>query len=1007
MKKLKSIFKSKGSRIWLIVTSITSIFLLVASLIITKVVFISNTFNTLFGGQRKVLVDGDPDKYQYFRIDNEDFIYYDSKLDYTGKKGKNLKESVYKEANRLNEKIVEEGIVLLKNEKNTLPIKTDNDKKKKISVFGKNSVNLVYGGSGSGGGNSSNAATIYDSLTSAGYDINPVLKSFYEGSASGSGRGKNPAMGDIPTGLVIGETPQSSYTAEVKKSYSNYKDAALVVFSRIGGEGFDLPRTMVDDKGKALSGSDENDHYLQLNKDEKELLKSIKGSFDKVIVLINSSTSMELGFLDEEEYGIDAALWIGAPGGSGINSLGKILNGTVNPSGRLVDTYVRDFKNDPSWANFSNNMEKDGNRYTIGGEGANAYFVDYEENIYVGYKYYETRGYDEDVNYGAPEWYNQNVVYPFGYGLSYTDFDWEIIDCNPKVGSQLQKDGEISVKVRVTNTGKVSGKDVVELYYNAPYRSGEIEKPIVSLGAFAKTGEIAPGKSQDIVLNLNVSDMASYDFNDANNNGFKGYELDFGTYYISIAHNANDAWRDEETGYAHEFNTDRCIRYSVPKEGRFGYTYSEVKNQFDDVSSHFQDESGSIINSLSRSGFDSTMPKAPTKEEKEVTPQFIDSLTYRINDTDKPWYTEKAPEKSDKTAKLYELIKHDENGRIYVDYDDPRWNDVLNGISLSDMAYLIGTGNFNTANIGSIGKPKTTDPDGPAGFTNFMGDPTVYGACFYASECVIAATWNTKLAHDMGVMVGLEGLCGNAKSDQAPYSGWYAPAVNIHRSQFSGRNFEYYSEDGLLSGKLGASVVQGAKAKGVYTYVKHFAANDQETDRVSNGLIVWVNEQALREIYLKPFEIIVKEGKANAMMSSFNRIGTTWAGGSYALLTEVLRKEWGFKGMVITDYNLYNYMPADQMIRAGGDLNLTQNKQPSIKDASNTQIALIRQATKNILYTVAQSNAMNGYGEGVAYRYAIPLWQIILIVSDCTIFFGLQVWGFFVIRSGLKKENLK
>ena len=546
MKVMKSIFGNRCSRVWFIVTACVLAVLLTCSLIVTKVVFISNTFNTLFGGQRKVLVDGDPSNYQYYTVDNDDFVYYKSELEYEGKSGKRLKEAVLKEANKLNEKIAEEGVVLLKND-NALPIETDGAKKPKISVFGKNSVNLVYGGSGSGGGNTSDAATIFDSLKSAGYEVNPTLQKFYESNSSGAGRGKNPAMGDIPTGLLIGETPQSSYTKEVKDSYKEYNDAALVVFSRIGGEGFDLPRTMVDDKGKTLAGSNDGDHYLQLNNYEKDLLKAVAADFEKVIVIINSSTSMELGFIDETEYGVDAALWIGAPGGSGINALGRIMSGKVNPSGRLVDTYARNFKNDPTWANFSNNLKKDGNRYTIGGEGTNAYFVDYEENVYVGYKYYETRGYDEDVNYGASEWYDENVVYPFGYGLSYTNFEWEIIDSTPKAGSALEKDGKISVKVRVTNSGEVSGKDVVQLYYNAPYRSGEIEKPIVGLCAFAKTNEIAPGQYEDVTLEFNVSDMASYDYNDANHNGFKGYELDFGSYRIIAARNANEAWRDTVT----------------------------------------------------------------------------------------------------------------------------------------------------------------------------------------------------------------------------------------------------------------------------------------------------------------------------------------------------------------------------------------------------------------------------------------------------------------------------
>jgi beta-glucosidase len=348
---------------------------------------------------------------------------------------------------------------------------------------------------------------------------------------------------------------------------------------------------------------------------------------------------------------------------------------------------------------------------------------------------------------------------------------------------------------------------------------------------------------------------------------------------------------------------------------------------------------------------------------------------------------------------------------IGKDYNDPLWDELLTQLTVKEMRVLIGTGNFNTAEIASIGKPKTTDPDGPAGFTNFMtvtaDTAVVYDTCFYASECIIGATWNVELAQRMGEAAGNESLVGNERGDKRTYSGWYAPAVNIHRSPFSGRNWEYYSEDGFLSGKMAAGVISGAKSKGVYTYVKHFAINDQETDRDKNGLITWLNEQSMREIYLKPFEMAVKEGKTNAIMSSFNRIGTVWAGGSYELLTEVLRNEWGFQGMVITDYNTNEYMHTDQMIRAGGDLNLIQDKQPSSSGATNTPSHLqsMRRATKNILFTVANSNAMNGMGEGIRYGYALPYWMIALFALDAVVVIALAAWGYLAIRRSARKQK--
>ena len=406
------------------------------------------------------------------------------------------------------------------------------------------------------------------------------------------------------------------------------------------------------------------------------------------------------------------------------------------------------------------------------------------------------------------------------------------------------------------------------------------------------------------------------------------------------------------------------------------------------------------------------MPTTPAEADLSVDAAFISSLKYNGEEYDAKYgagyvQTEMPTTGAEGETKLYDLIQfNEETGEVIVDYDDPKWEDLLDRLTVSDMVNLIGTGNFNTMYIEKIDKPKTTDPDGPAGFTNFMGDPTVYGTCFYASECVVGATFNKDLAHDMGVMVGIEGLFGNVKGDGRPYSGWYAPAVNIHRSPFSGRNWEYYSEDPLLSGKMGANVVKGARSMGVYTYVKHFAVNDQETNRDSNGLITWLNEQAMREIYLKPFEIIVKEGGTLAIMSSFNRIGTTWAGGCYELLTTILREEWGFKGMVITDYNLQSdgYMSPDQFLRAGNDLNLVQGGFPK-GTSSATEVWLLRRATKNILYTVAQSNAMNGMGEGNVWTYALPMWVIVMAVVIAAVGVLFAVWGVFAVLRAKKKEK--
>lgn len=983
----------KGARIWLITAASVLILALTVSLILTQNLFLYNMFNTAFGGPERVLKAGDPSQYRYFTPDE----------DCTDK------ETTLAKANELNEKICAEGIVLLKNEDGALPLKTEEERT--VSVFGKNSVNLVYGGSGSGGANTADAVTLYDSFTASGIKFNPVLKKFYENkSMSGDGRPSNPGMNDPNiSNFPTGETPWANYVSapDVIDSFGSYDGAALVVFSRIGGEGFDLPRS-------------KDGHYLRLDANERELLSQVCGAFDKVVVIVNCATSMELDFLDDPQYGskIKAALWMGTPGFSGINALGKILCGEVNPSGRLVDTYARDFTRDPTWRNFGNNLEANGNTYKVGSAGTNTgnAYVYYEEGIYVGYRYYETRAHEERKKVLASNplateadreaWYDQNVVYPFGYGLSYTTFDWEIADISHEPGAVLGADDEITVTVKVTNTGEYEGKEVVQLYYSAPYEAGGIEKSHVVLGAFGKTDPIPPDGEDNVTLKLKVRNMASYDW-DGRTQGdtdYRGYILEGGDYDVRLMKNAHDP----SDIPALTFCVADDIKY--PADDKTG---KNIGNLFDDVNGEMKQNR--FVRIMSRADFEGTFPTFGKDKEKSKPSSFFNDLRYTKNDLeDKPWHVAESnmPTYS-KTPLSFEQTKIKLHTVRELEYDDngegeALWNELLDQLTLGEMSRLIGTGNFNTMQLEGIGKPKTIDPDGPAGFTIFMemsSTKTVYGTCFYASECVVAATWNTELAQEMGRMIGNEGLWGNARGDGRPYSGWYAPAVNIHRSPLSGRNWEYYSEDGYLSGKMASAVIGGAKEKGVYTYLKHFALNEQETNR--EGVMTWADEQTMREIYFKPFELAVKEGGTLAIMSSFNRIGKVWAGGNYALLTSLLRQEWGFKGMVVTDFNTNaNYMPADQMIRAGGDLNLCQDIQPS-DEYTATQISAMRNATRNILYTVSRSNAMNGSGEGVRWGYSTPVWVIIIIWTDVGLVSVLAVWGFFALRKAFKKSRLQ
>ncbi len=984
MAKYTYTHRCKVLKVWFIILSVLLAFMFIVTLVLTQVGFLYNTINSVMGGEKRYLKEGDPTLPQY--------QYYTSDYDTKGE--------VLAAANSLNERIVGEGTILLKNKENALPLREGAN----ITVFGRNSVNIVLGGSGSNKGDTSGAVSdVTAALRGSGFNCNTILHDYYAG-LKGYER-MDVTMGTILTGYPIYEAPLP-YPQNVRDSYKTFSDAAVVVISRIAGEGFDLPRTMfwdgssyknfnASEKQKFSGVRNVDDHYLQLDQNETDMLKEACANFDNVIVVVNSGSPIELGFLDDPEHyaysdKIRAALWLGHTGSSGLNALGKILNGKINPSGRTVDTYSRNFKNDPTWQNFGNYLINDGNRYLTDGKNRGAYFVEYREGIYVGYRYYETMAEEQGVN--GESWYKDNVVYPFGYGLSYSEFDWDV---KTPENTVITKDGKISIDVSVKNNGPLPGKDVLELYYSAPYTKGGIEKPAAVLADFVKTDELTSGNDKTYTLSFDVRDMASYDYNDANKNTFKGYELEKGEYKISVRRNSHDIVAE----FIYTLGED--IRYEYDGE-------TKIENLFDDVS-------GNITEYLSRAdAFKNAgcLVGASDKAHRDVSNEFLAAFTYKYGDKeDDPWFTDTAPTQSSRTlsyrdakVKLYEMIGKD--------YGNEKWDELLNQLTVEQMRSLVSVGNYRTVQIENIGKPLTIDSDGPMGFASFMGDGAVYDTCYYASECILAATFNTELAEEFGKMVGNESLVGDQKGDKRSYSGWYAPAVNLHRSQFGGRNFEYYSEDSLLSGNMATGVIKGAKSKGVYTYLKHFALNEQETCRDSNGVATWANEQSMRELYFRPFELAVKDGGTTALMTSFNRIGNTWAGGSYNLLTRLLRHEWGFNGLVITDFNLKDYMNVDQMLRAGGSLSLSPDKGPTAS-SSPTDISVMRQATKDILYAVANSNAMNGTGEGIIWGYTIPTWVVWLIVATCCLVVLDGVMCFFTVREilrcrrGFAKENNK
>ena len=907
--------------------------------------------DTLFGSQRPIYSDEVTSVYPTQKATN--------------------KAEAFANAQEVNLKLAEEGFVLLKNENAALPM----NKGARISVFSKNSVNLSYGGSGSGGFDTSNNKNLYESLNEAGFVTNPTLKRFYESSQSGPVRTANSS--DLDNGdnqkIATAETPQNKYTDAVRNSYADYSDAALVVITRIGGEGFDLPRYQGDSEGAVSPDS----HYLELDQNEIDLLTAVTdGTFKRVVVVFNTPSSFEATFLKDSAYAafadkIDAAVWIGFTGSNGITALGEILNGDVNPSGRLVDTWAADFTKNPSFVNFGTGCLPD---TTDKYDGGMYYSVDYEEGIYVGYRYYETRGETDGEN-----WYNANVVYPFGYGLSYTTFDWTVGDAS---ASEIELGTTITVPVTVKNTGSVAGKDVVQLYASAPYTLGGIEKAHKVLVGFAKTKLLQPGESETVTVSFDPYSAASYDYRDANSNGFSGYELEAGEYTLYISRNAHES--------------EKAIALKLAADVQIGTdptTDSEVVNRYTD-SENFLDSDWQLDTMLSRADWEGTWPTPQTAQQHAGTDRLYEEIRSEEhnNPTDfdseeYPWFGEEP------TLTLRDLLPYAEaeGYEPVVSYDDERWEELMMGCDEEEMIALINTGAYHTLAMESVGLPATIHGDGPSGFTCFMSKEQVNGTCQYVSEPVMASTWNINLMNELGEAIGEEGTIGDKATGQ-PYSSIYAPGVNIHRSPFGGRCSEYFSEDPFISGMMGAAEVEGIQSRGVLPTVKHFVANEQETHRSIGGDLSWLSEQALREIYLKPFEYTVKLGETRGIMTSFNRIGTRWTGGDYRLLTEILRNEWGFNGLVICDFNtIPQYMIPRMMFYAGGSLDLATQQSAMWTDCDTSDagdaIVLMR-AVKDVMYALVNSNAMNAEVIG----YNPPIWQEYLHWINIGAFTLVGVW---------------
>lgn len=821
-------------------------------------------------------------------------------------------------------RIEEEGIVLLENKENALPLNTE--KNAKVNVFGQSSTAIVYGGAGSGASDETDNVTLQDGLKQAGFEVNDDLTKFYEDHKTKK-KGQN--VFNLKGGdYNINEPATSEYSDKLISDAKKFSDTALVVFSRNGGEGGDLPMDMA-----SYTGGDAGKHYLELQSCEQEMLAMVEKNFEHVIVLINSSNAMELGFLEDKN--VDAALWIGGPGSTGCVAVGEVLSGAINPSGRLVDTYAYDLTTAPAYYNAGDFT------YTSNGEDTSEHYVEYAEGIYVGYRYYETRYVDNATGKCDEDAYGKAVQYPFGYGLSYTSFE-------QKITHHEVKDGKINIEIEVKNTGEVAGKDVAQVYATAPYTNGGIEKSFVELEGFAKTGVIEPGKSEKVTVSFDVEDMAAYDYVDQG-----CYVLEKGTYEIKLMNNAHDV----------------LDSFTYDVEDTIVYDENNARSSDKTAAVNTFDFAAGDVSYVSRSDWEGTL-STERVEKKEATAEILDQLN--LDNINKLYVNPSNEGDKITTGADNGLTLSDMAG---VPYDDEKWDKLLDELSVDEMAKLMGYGGFSTVEIASIGKVATIDIDGPAGLNALTSD--ISGVQF-PSEAVIGSTYNVDLVDEMGQTYAQE---ANAHG----VVGLYAPGLNIHRTPFSGRNFEYYSEDPVLNGKLGAAMTRGCNSMGVYCYPKHFALNDQETNR--SGVCVWSNEQAMREIYLKAFEIVVKEGNNHGLMSSYNRIGTVWSGGCEALLTDVLRGEWGFEGAVATDYANAKLLNADQALMAGGDLMLSTTgatlSERVIGSVEGQQ--KLRQAAKDVLYMVVNSRAYTdpvemGFPYWILAQVALNIVLMLLVV---------------------------
>lgn len=890
--------------------------------------------------------------------EDEDAQYYTSDFD--------SEEELVEYGTQIARQVEAEGAALLMNENQALPLAEGAS----VSCFSGSSVNLVYGGTGSGNVDASKADTLKGALEKSGFQVNEELWEFYsegEGAEYLTGRGGTVTT----TSATTSEVPWNVYTDEVKDSVSAYGDAAIVVLSRVGGEGADLEY--------------DKTNYLALDENEQEMMDNIasmkeQGIVRKIVVLINSANPLQVDFLKDNVYNVDACLWIGDVGGAGINAVADILAGKVNPSGSLVDTYCYDNYSSPAMQNFTP-ITYEGYEEGLIPENASTYMI-YQEGIYVGYKYYETRYEDTVMGKGnAGNYvYSDDVAFPFGFGLSYTQFAYS----NMSASYDADKD-QFVVKVTVTNTGDTySGKETVQIYAQSPYTQydidNKVEKASVALCGFGKTKELAPGESEELTMTVDRRELASYDAYGAGT-----YILDAGDYYLTVATDAHNAVNNilaakgytTANGMDADGNAQLTYKWNNPTLDTTTYSTSKngtrIENQLSDSDINLYEGNDTEVTYLSRNDWEGTFPKESV--QLALTDTMVEDLQDIQYDAADYETVEMPTLGADNGLKLYDMIG--------LDYDDPKWDDLLDQMTFDEMVSLIGDAFHWTMPVKSIEAPGSRDENGPQGLT-----ATLFGASLgvettaFTSEDVMAATFNLDLMAEVGKVIGNDCLNANVAC-------LYGPGNNIHRTPYGGRNFEYYSEDGFLSGKISAAEVKAIQDKGVHVVMKHFALNDSEQDRI--GLGVWLGEQAAREIYLKAFQIPFEEGNANGTMVAYTRWGCIWSGGNKGLMTNIMREEWGSNGMTITDNVLTSYVNGVDGVMAGVSiydamLPYVTNLLPEYEN-DPVIVSAMREACHHNLYAIAHSVAMNGVGADTTVKLVRP--QILTILQTAGIIFAV------------------